>query len=212
MTVALTLYSDYKSPYAYLVKDLAYELEDSRDVAIDWRPYTLDIPDYLGSAKVDAQGNVVESQRTAHQWRRVRYSYMDVRRYANLRGLTIRGTQKIWDSRLANTGLLWAKRAGGAGLRRYNDITFDRFWKRELDIEDPAVVAGVLDEAGIDASGFADWAESDGSAEHDRIRTEAEDAGIFGVPTFVLDGEIFWGREHLELIGLRLDAMGYPAA
>jgi 2-hydroxychromene-2-carboxylate isomerase len=211
MTVTLTLYSDYKSPYAYLVKDLAYELEDSRDVEIDWLPYTLDIPDYLGSARVDAQGNVVESQRTAHQWRRVRYSYMDVRRYANLRGLTIRGTTKIWDSRLANTGLLWAKRAGGAALRRYNDITFDRFWKRDLDIEDPAVVAGVLNEAGIDTSGFADWAESDGRAEHDRLRAEAEDAGIFGVPTFVLDGENFWGREHLELIGLRLDALGCRA-
>ena len=56
MTLSIPLYTDYKSPYAYLVKDLAYALEDSRDIEIDWRPYTLDIPDYLGSAEVDAEG------------------------------------------------------------------------------------------------------------------------------------------------------------
>ena len=40
----LTVYSDYKSPYAYLAKDLVYELERDFAVHIDWLPYTLDIP------------------------------------------------------------------------------------------------------------------------------------------------------------------------
>ena len=35
-------YSDYKSPYAFLAKDLIYELEDKFDVDIEWLPYTLD--------------------------------------------------------------------------------------------------------------------------------------------------------------------------
>jgi len=56
----IKLYSDYKSPYAYLAKDLAYALEHETGVPIDWLPYTLDIPAYLGNAKVDAQGNVSE--------------------------------------------------------------------------------------------------------------------------------------------------------
>ncbi len=98
---SLTLYIDYKSPYAYLAKEAAYRLQRETGVAIDWLPYILDIPAYLGSAKVDAEGRVLEQDRNPHQWRRVRYSYMDVRREANRLGLTIRGTQKIWNSSLA---------------------------------------------------------------------------------------------------------------
>ena len=63
----LTLYIDYKSPYAYLAKDPAYQLERETGVAIDWLPYVLDIPAYLGSAKVDPQGRLVEENRNAHQ-------------------------------------------------------------------------------------------------------------------------------------------------
>ena len=100
----LTLYIDYKSPYAYLAKEPAYRLERETGAAIDWLPYILDIPAYLGSAKVDAEGRVLEQDRNAHQWRRVKYSYMDVRREANRVGLTIRGTRKIWNSSLAGIG------------------------------------------------------------------------------------------------------------
>jgi 2-hydroxychromene-2-carboxylate isomerase len=138
----LKLYIDYKSPYAYLAKEPAYRLELETGVEIDWLPYVLDIPAYLGSAKVDAEGRVLEQDRNAHQWRRVRYSYMDVRREANRVGLTIRGTQKIWDSSLAGIGLLHARRQGAH--RAYNDAVFERFWKRELDIENPAALKDVL--------------------------------------------------------------------
>ena len=72
----LAVYIDYKSPYAYLAKDLVYELERNFPVRIDWLPYRLDIPSFLGSAKLDDNGRVIEEQRNAHQWRRVRYSYM----------------------------------------------------------------------------------------------------------------------------------------
>jgi 2-hydroxychromene-2-carboxylate isomerase len=193
----VTVYIDYKSPYAYLAKDLVYELERDCGVPIDWLPYVLDIPSFLGSARLDEAGRVVEESRNAHQWRGVRYSYMDCRRQALKRGLIIRGPQKIWDSTLAAAGMLYAKRQGAAVLRHYNDITFERFWKRELDIEDPAIVAAVLAEAGGDTAGFADYAAGEGPREVDRISRAAEAAGVFGVPSLVVDGELFWGREHL---------------
>ncbi len=193
----VTVYTDYKSPYAYLAKDLAYELERDMPVRLDWLPYVLDIPSFLGSATLDANGRVVEEQRNAHQWRRVRYSYMDCRRQARKRGLVIRGPQKIWDSTLAAAGLLYAKRQGEAVLRHYNDMTFERFWKRELDIEDPAVIAAVLAEAGADIAALADYLAGEGPREVGQISRAAEEQGIFGVPTFVIDGEPFWGREHL---------------
>jgi 2-hydroxychromene-2-carboxylate isomerase len=190
------IYTDYKSPYAYLAKDLAYELERDLPVQLEWLPYVLDIPSFLGSARVDADGTVLEQDRNAHQWRRVRYSYMDCRRQARKRGLVIRGPQKIWDSGLAAAGMLYAQRAGDTTFRRYNDAVFERFWRRELDIEDVAVIAAVLLECGADGSGFAAYAEA-GRNEVATISRAAEAKGVFGVPTFVVDDEIFWGREHL---------------
>ena len=196
-TQTITVYSDYKSPYAYLAKDLAYELERDFPVHLDWLPYILDIPSFLGAARVDADGQVIEEARNAHQWRRVRYSYMDCRRQANKRGLTIRGPQKIWDSRLAACGMLYAKRHGDTIFRRYHDIVFDRFWKRELDIEDPAVINAVLAEAAADTTAFAAYASDEGRREVEEICSAAEAKGVFGVPSFMIDGELFWGREHL---------------
>jgi 2-hydroxychromene-2-carboxylate isomerase len=194
----IAVYSDYKSPYAFLAKDLIYALEDAHEVRLDWLPYTLDIASYLGTARVDEQGAVIESSRNAHQWRRVRYSYMDCRRQARKRGLTILGPRKIWDSSLAAIGMLWAKRQGAAVFRAYHDQVFERFWRRALDIEDPAALAAVLAEAGADTIGFGDYLSGEGRREHDAIREAAEAAGVFGVPSFLLDGELFWGREHLS--------------
>jgi 2-hydroxychromene-2-carboxylate isomerase len=202
----VTVYIDYKSPYAYLAKDLAYELERDYRVRLDWLPYVLDIPSFLGSARIDADGRVVEDARNPHQWRRVRYSYMDCRRQAQKRGLVVRGPQKIWDSSLAAGGMLYAKRDGEAVLRRYHDMIFERFWRRELDIEDPQVMAGVLAEAGADSAGFAAYMAGEGRQELDRICRAAEAIGVFGVPSFVIDGELFWGREHLPDIRERLAA------
>jgi len=38
----ISVYTDYKSPYAFLAKDLIYKLEDELEVRVDWLPYTLD--------------------------------------------------------------------------------------------------------------------------------------------------------------------------
>jgi 2-hydroxychromene-2-carboxylate isomerase len=203
----IRIYTDYKSPYAYLAKDLAYDLERETGVALDWLPYTLDIPSYLGSAKVDSAGGVLEESRNAHQWRRVKYSYMDCRREANLRGLTIRGTQKIWDSSKANIGLLFAKAQGPGVLKAYHDRVFERFWRRELDIESTEVLAAVLTEAGADAKGFAAYVDGEGRDALRRVQTEAEAAGVFGVPSLLLpDGDLYWGREHFARVRELIEA------
>ncbi len=201
----ITVYTDYKSPYAYLAKDLEYELKRDFPVRLEWRPYVLDIPSFLGSARLDAEGHVLVAERNAHQWRRVRYSYMDCRRQASKRGLVIRGPQKIWDSSLAAAGMLHAQRAGDAVFCRYHDIIFERFWKRELDIEDVAVIAAVLTESGADGAAFAAYAQ-EGRDEVAAISREAEAKGVFGVPSFVVDDELFWGREHLPDIRAMLAA------
>ncbi len=201
----VTVYTDYKSPYAYLAKDLAYQLERDLQVRLEWLPYVLDIPSFLGSARIDADGTVLEESRNAHQWRRVRYSYMDCRRQARKRGLVIRGPQKIWDLALAAAGMLYAQRAGDAVFRRYHDAVFERFWRRELDIEDVAVIAAVLTEAGADGAAFAVQAQA-GRDEVAAISRAAEAVGVFGVPSFIVDDELFWGSEHLPDIRAMLAA------
>ena len=203
----ITVYSDYKSPYAYLAKAPILALERDFAVRLNWLPYVLDIPSYLGSAELNEQGEVVAASRNAHQWRRVRYSYMDCRRQARKQGLTILGTRKIWDSSLAAIGMLWAKRQSDAVFRAYHDLVFERFWRRELDIEDAAVVTACLGEAGAATAEFAAYLAGAGRAEHDKLRSTAEAAGVFGVPSLVLDGELFWGREHLADIRERLSAL-----
>jgi len=200
----VTVYTDYKSPYAYLAKDPTCAMAAECGASLDWLPYTLDIPSYLGSAEIGPDGQLIASNRDPHQWRKVRYAYMDCRREANRRGLTLRGTRKIWDSSIAAIGLLWAKQQDEAVLKAYSDRVFERFWRRELDIEDVAVVEAVLKEAGADVGGFGDYLAGPGRAEHDAIRAAAEEAGIFGVPSYVVDGELYWGRENLPAIRERL--------
>jgi 2-hydroxychromene-2-carboxylate isomerase len=94
----------------------------------------------------------------------------------------------------------------GEAVLRYHDMTFERFWKRELDIENPAVVGAALAEAGADTAGFLAYLGGEGRHEVERICRAAEAIGVFGVPSFVVDGELFWGREHLPDIRAMLAA------
>ncbi len=120
-------------------------------------------------------------------------------------GLTIRGTQKIWDSSLAGIGLLFAKRH--RVFHTYNDEVFERFWKRDLDLEDPAALKDVLRRAGADVATFDAFLAGEGRQELKAVQEEAERQGVFGVPSFLLpDGDLYWGREHFARIQEMLTA------
>jgi 2-hydroxychromene-2-carboxylate isomerase len=196
----LAVYIDLKSPYAYLAIEPTRAMAAAAGVRIDWRPFTLDIPSYLGSAKLDRGGAVSESKRSSQQWSGVRYAYMDARRYANLTGKTVRGTVKIWDSSLAGIAMSWALRQGDQCFDRFLDAACFRFWRRELDIEDVDVLRRLLEECGAEASGFRAFAAGPGRREHDECNTAAFDAGVFGVPTYLVGDEAWFGREHLPRI------------
>lgn len=191
----IVVWTDYVSPYAFVAKAWAYELEADYEIPVLWRPYTLDIASFQGSV----------AERDAHHWRRVRYAYMDARRYANKQGLTLMGPKKIFDARPINAGMLYAQKHGV--FRGYNDRAFELFWRRELDPENPEAVAAVLGAAGAPA-GFEDFLAGDGGVEHDRLRGEAEASGVFGVPTFVFAGELFWGGDRIGLLCERLEEKG----
>jgi 2-hydroxychromene-2-carboxylate isomerase len=192
MPAEVVVWIDYVSPYAFVAKAAAYELEKDYDLALKWRPYTLDIASFQQSV----------AERDPHHWRRVRYAYMDARRFANKKGLTLMGPKKIFYARAANAGMLYAQNHDV--FRRYNDFVFDRFWRRAFDPEDVEQVETALVEAGA-PPGFAAFLAGEGGAEHDRLRNEAEASGVFGVPTFVFEGELFWGGDRIGLLRERLD-------
>ena len=63
------------------------------------------------------------------------------------------------------------------------------------------MISAVLHEAGVDSAGFEAFASGDGRRLLVDIQHEAEEAGVFGVPSILLDdGDLYWGREHLPRI------------
>ena len=196
---SIDFYVDIKSPYAYLALDPAIEMFDQLGLHCNLLPYTLNIADYLGSATVNNEGKIISSNRTAHQWRRVKYSYMDCRRMANLQGKTILGTQKIWDSSLFSMAHLWVREKSKQTLLPFLRESFQLFWKRELDIENEQVILNLIDKFQLDCADFISWKSGNQNCVNSLMDT-ALSRGIFGVPTFVFEEEIFWGSEKLTLI------------
>jgi len=195
--LTIKLYYDYKSPFTYLAMAPAYALMESHRVRLNYIPRELNVRGAYG-------GDL--DQRSERDWRKVRYLYLDARRYANARGMIIRGPQKIFDSKLALMSGLWADKHGK--FRPYSDRVFERFFKRELNIEDSDALATVMKEVGLDADGFNRYAANDGPRELEDAFATGDRDGVFGVPTLIVDGEPFWGNDRVEWVAKKLDAMG----
>ncbi len=195
----LIVYVDIKSPYAFVAIAPTLALETRHGVTFDWRPCTLDIASYAGSARKE-EGKVVESSRSSSAWRSIKYSYMDARRYARRQQLDLYGTEKIWDSSMANIGILWVLQQDRQRLASYFNVVYSSFWRRELDIEDVSVVCECIEKAGVSASGFDSFQQGEGRLRHDDLQRRLLASGIYGVPTYVIEGRPFFGREHLPYI------------
>jgi 2-hydroxychromene-2-carboxylate isomerase len=64
----------------------------------------------------------------------------------------------------------------------------------------------VLAEVGAEVAGFSAFLKGEGRNRHDQIVEEAEAAGVFGVPTFIYEGELFWGTDRIDFLKERLEA------
>ena len=94
----------------------------------------------------------------------------------------------------------WCSEHHRTKLSEYLINVYPPFWRRQLDIEDAQVVAQVLENSGIPSVGFIDYQAEQGRQQHDALQSQLHDAGIFGVPTYVFDDEILFGREHLPYV------------
>jgi 2-hydroxychromene-2-carboxylate isomerase len=192
MTKRVRVYTDYKSPYAFVANRALFDLERTCDVELEWLPYTLRIAEYLGSVE----------DRSPHDWRKVRYAYKDARRFANEQGLTLKGPRRIYDGTLSSAGMLFAQRGGF--FRAYHDAVFERFWSHQLDIDVLDEVSALIAGVGGDARAFEAYAKGAGPDEVAAITAEAESLGVFGVPSMLLDGELFWGGDRIDVLARRL--------
>ena len=187
------LYFDYKSPFAYLAKDPAFELSDRFDVVLRWIPFIL---------RIKGKG-----ERSISSEHKARYSYLDARRWANRRGgFPIKGPLKVYDSVPALVGGLFAMRQGF--FRRYTDEVYSRFFDRRLEIDRREEVAGLIDELGHSGAGYLDYLAGSGPGDFETCQREAADDHIFGVPLFVFRGEPFWGHDRIPLLEERLAESG----
>ena len=186
------MYSDYKSPYAYLAFDPAFALEERYRVCVRWIPFQL---------RVKGKG-----ERSLYSEYKARYSYLDARRWAKPRGLVIRGPLKVYDTTPALIGGLFAAEHGRLG--EYSRAAYERFFKRELEADQTEPVAALLETLGLSAQEFRRYLAEEGARAYERAQQEAATDHVFGVPIFLFEGEPFWGHDRLPALEQRLAEAG----
>jgi len=189
----IKLYFDYKSPFAFLAMQPAFDLPLRFDVEVRWIPYLL---------RIKGKG-----ERSIYSEWKARYSYMDARRWANRRGgFPIKGPLKVYDSSPALIGGLYAQERGF--FRPYTEAVYARFFERELEIDLADQIASLVDELGHSGSEYLAWSRQEGQARLERCVDEGHQDHIFGVPIFLFEGEVFWGHDRIPLLEERLTEHG----
>ena len=188
----IKMYSDYKSPFAYLAYDPGFALEERYRIRVRWIPFQL---------RIKGQGERSQSS----EWK-ARYSYLDARRFAAPRGIVIRGPQKVYDTRPALIGGLFARER--SKLHDFSRLAYARFFQRAFEADQPDAVADLVAEIGLSAEEYRDYLAGEGAHAYDRAQEEAAHDHVFGVPIFLFGGEPFWGHDRLPVLEERLTAAG----
>ena len=77
-------------------------------------------------------------------------------------------------------------------------------WAQQRNIADAAELAALLGETGLPARRLDDAQSPEVLARYETNTQRAIDAGVFGSPSYVIDGEIFWGQDRLDFVQRRL--------
>lgn len=93
---------------------------------------------------------------------------------------------------------------GADAALRLSGAVFSAVWAGERNIADPVLLGTLLAECGLDAQRMAQSQEADVQARYEANTRAAIDAGVFGAPSYVIDGEIFWGQDRLDFVERKL--------
>lgn len=180
------------SPFTYLGHNALMEAASRQGAEIAFKPVNLMTIWAVSGAVPPAQRPPV----------RQRYRLIELQRIAEFRGLLINLKPKFWptDTALADQVVIAIVEAG-ENPSDYMQNVFSGVWADERDLSDRAVVASMLTDCGFDAEAVLTRAASDDIAViRDRNSEDAVNADAIGVPAYVLNGEVFWGQDRIDLL------------
>ncbi len=135
-----------------------------------------------------------------------RYRLLELKRWREHRGVPLTLEPKHFPTDpVPSCKAIVAAAAAGHDVAALTEAVLRACWAEEKDVADPATVAALADGCGLDGAALLEAAESDAIEAAFRANTdEAIGHGAWGVPSFVVDGELFWGQDRLEFVERRL--------
>jgi 2-hydroxychromene-2-carboxylate isomerase len=190
MTAAnpITFYFDPISPYAWLAMEQIDRIRAAGGQIIA-RPI-------LFAALLNTHGTKGPAEIPAKR----AYLFRDVMRQANQLGLTFRGPPNHPFNPLAALRVMHAIEDEAQRLP-LSRCLLAAAWRDGVDIADPDTLHAVLKNHGFDADALSTAANNPEVKQRLRDSTQqAIDAGVFGVPTFLLRGDLFWGADRVDAV------------
>lgn len=180
------------SPWAYLGSARFHAMAEKHGYAIIYRPVSL-------PAVFKETGGLPLAQRPTT---RQLYRLSEMQRWRDHLNLPLLLRPQFFpvDVTLADRAAL-ALIAQGANPRRYIEAAHAALWAQDRNLADETVVADVLTACGHDADGVLAKAKGEAIAKAYADNGEWSIAHqVFGSPSYVLNGEIFWGQDRLPLL------------
>jgi 2-hydroxychromene-2-carboxylate isomerase len=192
MTTSLVaFYFDPISPYAWLAARQRERIEDA-GARLDFRPVLLAGLLAANGTKGPAE---IPSKRA--------YTMRDVLRIAARLKIPFRGPPTHPFNPLR--GLRMCTALAGDERARFAMALLDAAWARGLELGDATVLVRLAGECGLDGQALSTRADDLDIKQSLIAATDAAVAdGVFGVPTFCLDGELFWGEDRIDALRWRL--------
>jgi len=188
MSRTIEFFYDYGSPYSYLADAVLPAFAERTGAAIAFRPMLL-------GGVFKATGNRSPMQEPIDAKRA--YFGPVLQRTAALHGVPFAPNPHFPINTLPlMRGAVAARQLGV--FAAYHTAIYPAFWREAQNLADPAVVTEVLAKADLDAAAITARAGADDVKAE--LRSATDDAvarGAFGAPTFFLDGEMFFGVDHL---------------
>lgn len=188
--VNVLLFFNYRSPYCYLASRKMWTIEDDHGGRFDFKP----LGGWNGRSAPDRAKAKLPIAR------------QDVRRFAKRMNIPFVPPPVHTDPTNAALGALVAIDRGK--IREYTIEVMRREWAEGKDIGDRGLLGEVASTVGLDASEI--HAALDDPARHAVLEANAALAasiGVFGVPTFVVGEEIFWGQDRIDFVTEYLDEL-----
>jgi 2-hydroxychromene-2-carboxylate isomerase len=130
------------------------------------------------------------------------YRFVELERWRDHLDMPLNLRPKFFTAQeqLAARLVIAAVKTGGDPLRLAHAI-MRAVWAEDRDIADAETLRAIASETGHDASALMAEAEKPETlAAYDAQTEEALSRGVFGAPTYVINGELFWGQDRLDFV------------